>query len=115
MPLDRFGRQINYLRLSLIDHCNLRCVYCMPLRGLSFVPGHELLTPSELELVVQAAADVGFHKIRLTGGEPTLRADLVEIVERVSRVEGITDVALTRMRFYYPAWPRPSARPGSLA
>ncbi len=102
MPLDRFGRQINYLRLSLIDHCNLRCVYCMPLRGLSFVPGHELLTPAELELVVQAAADVGFHKIRLTGGEPTLRADLVEIVERVSEVEGITDVALTTNAILLP-------------
>lgn len=102
MPLDRFGRQINYLRLSLIDHCNLRCVYCMPLRGLTFVPGDELLTPSELELVVQAAADVGFHKIRLTGGEPTLRPDLVEIVERISRIEGIRDIALTTNAILLP-------------
>ena len=102
MPLDRFGRQINYLRLSLIDHCNLRCVYCMPLRGLTFVPGEELLTAEELQLVVRAAADVGFHKIRLTGGEPTLRDDLVEIVERVSAVEGITDVALTTNAILLP-------------
>ncbi len=112
MPLDRFGRQINYLRLSLIDHCNLRCVYCMPLRGLSFVPGEELLTPAELELVVQAAADVGFHKIRLTGGEPTLRKDLVEIVERVSRVEGITDVALTTNAILLPGLAGPLRKAG---
>ena len=52
MPRDRFGREINYLRLSLIDHCNLRCVYCMPLRGLSFVPGEELLTAEELERLI---------------------------------------------------------------
>jgi len=112
MPLDRFGRQINYLRLSLIDHCNLRCVYCMPLRGLTFVPGHELLTPTELELVVQAAADVGFHKIRLTGGEPTLRADLVEIVERVGSVEGITDVAMTTNAILLPVLAGPLRKAG---
>lgn len=102
MPLDRFGRPINYLRLSLTDHCNLRCVYCMPLRGLTFVPGEELLTARELELVVQAAADVGFYKVRLTGGEPTLRADLVEIVERISRIGGITDIALTTNAILLP-------------
>ena len=112
MPLDRFGRQINYLRLSLIDHCNLRCVYCMPLRGLTFVPGEELLSPAELELVVQAAADVGFHKIRLTGGEPTLREDVVEIVERVSSVEGITDVALTTNAILLPKLALPLKRAG---
>ena len=67
MPRDRFGREIDYLRLSVIDHCNLRCVYCMPLRGLSFVPSPELLTPAEIEAVVRAAVGVGFHKFRLTG------------------------------------------------
>ena len=112
MPLDRFGRPINYLRLSLTDHCNLRCVYCMPLRGLKFVPHEELLTPQELELVVQAAADVGFYKIRLTGGEPTLRADLVEIVERVSRIDGITDVALTTNAILLPQLARPLKEAG---
>lgn len=95
MPQDGFGREINYLRLSLIDHCNLRCVYCMPLRGLSFVPTQELLTAVELEQVVRAAAAVGFTKVRLTGGEPTLRSDLVEIVERVGCVPGISDLAMT--------------------
>ena len=66
MPRDRFGREINYLRISVIDHCNLRCVYCMPLRGLSFVPSPELLTAEEIETVARAAVQVGFHKFRLT-------------------------------------------------
>jgi cyclic pyranopterin phosphate synthase len=95
MVRDRFGRTIDYLRISLIDHCNLRCVYCMPLRGLSFVPGSELLRAEEIETVVRAAASLGFRKIRLTGGEPTLRSDLIEIMERISRTVGITDVGLT--------------------
>ena len=95
MPRDRFGRQIDYLRISLIDHCNLRCVYCMPLRGLSFFHSEELLTAAEIERVVRAAVGVGFRKFRLTGGEPTLRADLVEIVGRVAAVPGAEDVAMT--------------------
>jgi cyclic pyranopterin phosphate synthase len=95
MPLDRFQREIDYLRISLTDHCNLRCVYCMPLAGASYAPLEGLLTAAEIERVVQAAASVGFRKVRLTGGEPTLRPDLVDIVGRVARVPGIRDVALT--------------------
>lgn len=95
MPLDRFGREIDYLRISLIDHCNLRCVYCMPLEGLRFVPPADLLTAGEIELVARAAVAAGFRRIRLTGGEPTLRSDLVEIVRRVKGVEGLGDLAMT--------------------
>jgi len=102
MPRDRYGRDINYLRLSLIDHCNLRCVYCMPLRGLTFIPSEELLSADELETVTRAAASVGFHKIRLTGGEPTLRSDLLEIVERLHRVDGITDLGMTTNAILLP-------------
>jgi len=95
MPRDGFGRDIDYLRISVIDHCNFRCVYCMPLSGLTFVPSSELLSAEELETVARAAASVGFRKIRLTGGEPTLRDDLIDIVRRISGVEGIHEVALT--------------------
>jgi cyclic pyranopterin phosphate synthase len=95
MPTDSFNRNIDYLRISLIDNCNLRCVYCMPLAGLQFLPKPELLTPQEIERVVRAAVSVGFHKFRLTGGEPTLRADLIEIVERLSAIAGLGDLALT--------------------
>jgi cyclic pyranopterin phosphate synthase len=95
MPRDRFGREIDYLRISLIDHCNLRCVYCMPVTGLQFAPPSDLLTPLEIERVARIALSVGFRRFRLTGGEPTLRADLVEIVQRIARLEGVQDVAMT--------------------
>jgi len=95
MPRDSFNRQIDYLRISVIDRCNMRCVYCMPLEGLRFLPNPELLTAQEIEKVVRAAVRVGFHKFRLTGGEPTLRSDLVEIVGRVTRVEGVHGLAMT--------------------
>lgn len=92
---DGFGRPINYLRVSLTDRCNLRCRYCMPTHGLSFVEDEALLTAGEIETVVRAAAEMGFHKIRLTGGEPTLRRDVVDIVARIAAVPGITDVSMT--------------------
>src|SRR5512144_311432 len=107
MPRDRFGRQIDYLRLSVIDHCNLRCVYCMPLRGLSFVPSPELLTAAEIETVVRAAVSVGFRKFRLTGGEPTLRQDLVEITRRIAGVPGVEDLAMTTNGILLPRLARP--------
>jgi cyclic pyranopterin phosphate synthase len=95
MPLDGFGRTIDYLRVSLIDHCNLRCVYCMPLSGLRFARSDELLSATELERVAGAAVAVGFRKIRLTGGEPTLRPDLVEIVQRLAHLPGLRDLSMT--------------------
>ena len=95
MPRDSFNRQIDYLRISVIDRCNMRCVYCMPLEGIRFLPNPDLLTAQEIETVVRAAVQVGFHKFRLTGGEPTLRSDLVEIVERVTRVDGVHGLAMT--------------------
>src|SRR5271155_3328681 len=88
VPRDSFNREIDYLRLSVIDACNLRCVYCMPLEGLRFLPKEELLTPAEFETVARAAVSVGFRKFRLTGGEPTLRLDLIEIGQRPPRGPG---------------------------
>jgi GTP 3',8-cyclase len=95
MPLDSFHRDINYLRISLTDRCNLRCQYCMPLHGLTFVPGPDLLTADEIEKIVRAAAGIGFRKFRLTGGEPTLRPDLVEITRRIAGVSGAHDLGMT--------------------
>jgi GTP 3',8-cyclase len=95
MPRDSFNRQIDYLRISVIERCNLRCVYCMPLNGIRFLPKTELLTSAEIEAVVRAAVSVGFRKFRLTGGEPTLRLDLLEIVERVAKLPGVGELALT--------------------
>jgi cyclic pyranopterin phosphate synthase len=112
MPLDRFGREIDYLRFSVIDHCNLRCVYCMPLRGLSFVPSPELLTAAEIELVAKAAAGIGFRKFRLTGGEPTLRPDIVDIVRRIASADGVADIAMTTNAILLPQLARPLAEAG---
>jgi GTP 3',8-cyclase len=112
LPQDRFGRDINYLRISVIDHCNLRCVYCMPLRGLAFVPSADLLTAAEIETVVRAAVRVGFHKFRLTGGEPTLRPDLVDIVSRIASVEGVADLAMTTNSILLPRLGEPLAAAG---
>ncbi len=95
MPRDGYGREIDYLRISLTDHCNLRCIYCMPETGLQFIPSADLLTAAEIEQVGRAAVAVGFRKFRLTGGEPTLRVDLPEIVARVSGVPGVADLSMT--------------------
>ncbi len=92
---DGFGRAIDYLRISLTDRCNLRCIYCMPTEPIVFTPADDLLTAAEIQTVVEAAADLGFRKVRLTGGEPTLRSDVVDIVARIAGVAGIDDVAMT--------------------
>ena len=107
MPRDRFGREIDYLRISVIDHCNLRCVYCMPLRGLSFIPSPDLLTADEIETVAVAAVGLGFRKFRLTGGEPTLRADIVDIVRRIAAIPGVQDVAMTSNAVLLPQLAQP--------
>jgi cyclic pyranopterin phosphate synthase len=95
MPRDSFQRQIDYLRISLTDRCNLRCAYCMPVSGPHLAPEPDLLDVDEIELVSRAAVGVGFRKFRLTGGEPTLRPDLREIVRRIAAVPGVQDLALT--------------------
>src|SRR3954462_2823576 len=92
---DGFGRRINYLRISLTDRCNFRCVYCMPALGKQFLPRPDMLTSDELLVVVRAAAAAGFQKIRLPGGEPTLGPDLVELVLALKSTPGIEHIALT--------------------
>jgi GTP 3',8-cyclase len=109
---DSFGRSIDYLRISVIDHCNLRCVYCMPLRGLTFVPSPELLSPAEIETVVGAAVSLSFRKFRLTGGEPTLRPEILEIVERIAGVPGVADLSMTTNAVLLPRLARPLAQAG---
>jgi cyclic pyranopterin phosphate synthase len=112
VPRDGFGREIDYLRISLTDHCNLRCVYCMPLESPTQAPPAGFLTAAEIETVARAAVAVGFRKFRLTGGEPTLRADLLEIVERLDGVPGVRDLAMTTNGVRLPALARPLAAAG---
>ncbi|MDL1900130.1 GTP 3',8-cyclase MoaA [Anaerolineae bacterium CFX9] len=94
MAKDRFGRIINYLRISLTDKCNLRCVYCMP-EDMVFRPSDELLQDDELKMLVRVFASLGFHKFRLTGGEPTIRQNIVDIVGYIARTPGVTSLSMT--------------------
>jgi cyclic pyranopterin phosphate synthase len=93
--IDRYGRSIEYLRISITDRCNFRCVYCMPERGLDWIPRNDILTASEIHDVVSQLAPLGLRRIRITGGEPTLRRDLCDIVSRIASVEGVEDIALS--------------------
>ncbi len=94
MALDRFGRKIHYLRISLTDHCNLRCVYCMP-EDMTFRPNAEMMQDDEILFLTQLFADIGFDKIRLTGGEPTVRPNIVNIVRGIAATPGVQSVSMT--------------------
>ena len=93
--IDKLGREITYLRISLTDKCNLRCRYCMPEEGVCKRSHHEMMNEDELVTAVEAAASLGIHKIRLTGGEPLVKKNIVSICRRVAAVEGIREVCLT--------------------
>lgn len=92
---DPFQRHINYLRISVTDRCNLRCIYCMPPEGIPLVPHSEILSYEEISLVVRVGAELGINKIRLTGGEPLVRAGLPKLVQMLSQIKGIDEVSLT--------------------
>jgi cyclic pyranopterin phosphate synthase len=94
MALDRFGRNIHYLRISLTDKCNLRCTYCMP-ENMIFRPTAELMQDDELLRLVQLFARLGFDKFRLTGGEPTVRLGVVNLVRQIAAVEGVKSLSMT--------------------
>ena len=92
---DSFHRHIDYLRISVTDRCNLRCVYCMPAEGVRNLPHNDILRYEEIATVARAAAEMGIKKIRLTGGEPLVRLGLADLVKMLSQIEGIDDIALT--------------------
>ncbi|MDD5370644.1 MAG: GTP 3',8-cyclase MoaA [Anaerolineaceae bacterium] len=94
MSLDRFGRNIHYLRISLTDHCNLRCVYCMP-EDMTFRPNAEMMQDDEVLTLVHLFARLGFDKMRLTGGEPTVRAHIVDLVRGISATPGVRSLSMT--------------------
>ena len=93
--LDAYNRPISYLRISVTDRCNLRCVYCMPPEGVVCRPHEEILRYEEIEAVVRAAAGLGISKIRLTGGEPLVRLGVVGLVRSLARIPGVDDLAMT--------------------
>ncbi len=92
---DSFQRPINYLRISITDRCNLRCIYCMPPGGICLMSHDDILTFEEIYAIVKAGAELGINKIRFTGGEPLVRTGLPGLIEMVSKIDTIKDISLT--------------------
>jgi cyclic pyranopterin phosphate synthase len=93
--LDSFARPINYLRISVTDRCNLRCIYCMPAEGIPLLTHQDILTFEEIQRIVRVAAELGIYKVRLTGGEPLARAGLPHLVRMIAAIPQIDDISMT--------------------
>ena len=93
--IDQFGRRVEYVRVSVTDKCNLRCVYCMPLEGLDWLKRESLLSYEEIAAVLRTMAGMGLEKVRITGGEPLVRKDLPRLVGMVAEIPGIVDISLS--------------------
>jgi cyclic pyranopterin phosphate synthase len=100
---DQFGRSIEYLRISVTDRCNFRCVYCMPAEGLDWLPKRDILTYEEITAIVRQLAPLGLRRLRITGGEPTIRPDLAALIAMLKAVPGIEDIALSTNGVRLPA------------
>jgi cyclic pyranopterin phosphate synthase len=109
--IDSYGRRISDLRISVTDRCNFRCVYCMPEEGMQWLNRDSILSFDEIERVARVAVDLGIEEIRLTGGEPTLRPDLPELVARVARLP-VRSLSLTTNGFLLRSMARPLAEAG---
>lgn len=109
---DQFGRGIEYLRISVTDRCNFRCQYCMPVEGLPWLPKAEILRYEEITEVVRQLAPLGLRRLRITGGEPTIRPQLVELVRQLRAITGVEDIALSTNGVKLPALAAPLAEAG---
>ena len=92
---DRFNRKINYLRVSVTDRCNLRCVYCMPAEGIKLISHDQILSFEEIADVVRVAVTMGITKVRITGGEPLVRKGIIQLVGMIGRIKEISDLSMT--------------------
>ena len=111
MAYDQFGRNIHYLRISLTDHCNFRCVYCMP-ENITFRPNAEMMQDDEVLTLVHLFTRLGFDKFRLTGGEPTVRMNIVNLVREIAIVPGVRSLTMTTNGALLPRLARPLAEAG---
>jgi cyclic pyranopterin phosphate synthase len=112
MLIDPFGRPITYLRISITDRCNLRCVYCMPDGAAGWIPSQKVLSDDEIVRVASAAAGLGLTSIRLTGGEPLVRPGVVALVGRLAAIAGIKDISLTTNAIQLARLAHPLAQAG---
>ena len=110
---DSFKRRLNYLRISITDRCNLKCIYCCPEGQVPLLPAGEILSFEEITEVARVAAELGVDKIRLTGGEPLLRRDILQLVAMLAAIEGVRDLSLTTNGLLLPKLAR-SLREGGL-
>jgi cyclic pyranopterin phosphate synthase len=110
--VDGFGRTIDYLRISITDHCNLKCTYCTPFSGRSHLKRSEILTYEEMLKVARAAAAIGITKIRITGGEPLVRKGVVEFCRMLSEIDGLKSLALTTNGIYLQEMAQPLFKAG---
>lgn len=95
MLKDKFGRTINYLRLAVVDRCNLRCTYCMPENGLHWIKQNELMTDDEIIRICNIFTQLGVDKIRITGGEPFVRKNCMELLQRISQINQLSELNIT--------------------
>src|ERR1700752_4958509 len=93
--VDQLGRKHHSLRISVTDRCNIRCFYCMPNENVQFRPRHEILSFEEITRFVRIVSQMGVRRLRLTGGEPLMRADLPQLVEQLASLPDVDDLALT--------------------
>lgn len=110
--IDQYGRAIDYLRISVTDRCNLRCVYCIPQEGIASVAHDEILTYEEIARIVRAAAAAGITKIKITGGEPLVRKRVSELIRIIKSIDGIRAVTLTTNGVLFPKLGRELAGAG---
>lgn len=110
--LDRFNRKINYLRISVTDRCNLRCVYCMPAEGVKLMRHQDILTFDEIVMVTQMAVGMGVDKVRITGGEPLVRKGIIDLVKLLAEIPGIKDLAMTTNGTLLHKFAKPLANAG---
>jgi cyclic pyranopterin phosphate synthase len=109
---DQFGRSIEYLRISVTDRCNFRCVYCMPVDGLTWLPKQDILSYEEITNIVQQLAPLGLRRLRITGGEPTIRPDIERLVAMLRGVPQVEDIALSTNGVRLPELARPLREAG---
>ena len=110
--IDKYGREISYLRLSVTELCNLRCRYCMPEEGVCKKRHEDMLTREEMLDAVKAAAELGIRKVRITGGEPLVKRDILSICRGVARTEGIEEVCITTNGLLLPELAKPLREAG---
>ncbi len=110
--LDGFNRRINYLRVSVTDRCNLRCIYCMPEHGIKLIDHSKILTFEEITNIIKVAVGLGIDKVRLTGGEPLVRKGIVNLVYMIAKIKGIKDFAMTTNGTFLDKFAQPLAHAG---